>query len=136
MLRSYHPVKFAKIWISLLKFKFSQIFLGDKNATYLCSKIISTFVLNKPILTYEAKPRVISYDDSNFLTILIFFELKLNWNWTEIDLKLNWNWTEIELKLKWNWNAIKTKLKWNWNQIKINASINPFTDSQTTMQSN
>ena len=34
--------KFAKIWISLLKFKFSQILLGDKNATYLCSKIIST----------------------------------------------------------------------------------------------
>ena len=28
--------------ISLLKFKFSQILLGDKNATYLYSKIIST----------------------------------------------------------------------------------------------
>ena len=35
---------FAKIWISQLKFKFSQILLVDKNATYLCSKIISTLV--------------------------------------------------------------------------------------------
>jgi hypothetical protein len=26
------------------KFKFSQILLGDKNATYLCSKIISTLL--------------------------------------------------------------------------------------------
>jgi len=30
MLSSYHPAKFA------------NILLGDKNATYLCSKIIST----------------------------------------------------------------------------------------------
>ena len=45
MLRSYHPAKFAKIWIFLLctfKFKFSQILLGDKNATSFCSKNIST----------------------------------------------------------------------------------------------
>ena len=28
--------------VHLLKFRFSQILLGDKNATYLCSKIIST----------------------------------------------------------------------------------------------
>ena len=28
-----------------MKFKLSQILLGDKNATYICSKIIST--LNK-----------------------------------------------------------------------------------------
>ena len=44
MLRSYHPAKFSKIWICLLKFKFSQILLGDKNATYLFSKIISTLL--------------------------------------------------------------------------------------------
>ena len=31
-----------KIWISLLKFKFSQILQDDKDATSLCSKIIST----------------------------------------------------------------------------------------------
>ena len=46
-MRSYHPAKFAKIWIFLLhpeKFKFSQFLLGDKNATYLCSKIISTLI--------------------------------------------------------------------------------------------
>jgi hypothetical protein len=42
MLRSYHPTKFAKILISVEKFKFSQILLGDKNATSLCSKNIST----------------------------------------------------------------------------------------------
>ena len=41
-MRSYHPAKFAKIWISVEKFKFSQILLGDKNATSLCSKNIST----------------------------------------------------------------------------------------------
>ena len=35
----------AKILISLLKFKFSQILLSDKNATYLCSKNISTLKL-------------------------------------------------------------------------------------------
>ena len=29
----------------LLKFKFSQILLGDKNATYLCSKAISTLLI-------------------------------------------------------------------------------------------
>ena len=29
-------------WNSMLKIEFSQILLGDKNATYLCSKIIST----------------------------------------------------------------------------------------------
>ena len=28
--------------VHLYKFKFSQILLGDKNTTYLCSKIIST----------------------------------------------------------------------------------------------
>ena len=33
---------FAKIWISLLKFKFLKVLLGDKKETYLCSKIIST----------------------------------------------------------------------------------------------
>ena len=33
--------------VSLLKFKFSQILLGDKNATYLCSKIISTLLALK-----------------------------------------------------------------------------------------
>ena len=33
---SYHPAKFAKIWI----------LLSDKNATSLCSKIISTFIVN------------------------------------------------------------------------------------------
>ena len=45
---------------SQLKFKFSQIFLGDKNATYLCSKIISTLPWKKenkipfnPILNLE-----------------------------------------------------------------------------------
>ena len=32
----------GKALISLLKFKFFQIMLGDKNATYLCSEIIST----------------------------------------------------------------------------------------------
>jgi hypothetical protein len=41
-LRAYHPAKFAKILISVEKFKFSQILLGDKNATSLCSKNIST----------------------------------------------------------------------------------------------
>ena len=50
MLRSYHPAKFAKIWISVEKFKFSQILLGDKNATSLCSKNIST--LNKQSLLF------------------------------------------------------------------------------------
>ena len=44
-MRSYHTAKFTKIWISLLKFKFLQILLGDKNATYLCSKINSTLFL-------------------------------------------------------------------------------------------
>ena len=39
-----HPAKFLKIWISPLKFKFLQILLGDKNTTYLCSKIISTLL--------------------------------------------------------------------------------------------
>jgi hypothetical protein len=43
---SYHPAKFAKIWISVEKFKFSQILLGDKNATSLCSKNISTLDLS------------------------------------------------------------------------------------------
>ena len=30
--------------VHLKKFKFLQILLGDKNATYLCSKIISTLL--------------------------------------------------------------------------------------------
>ena len=39
----HFKITFDKIEIiSLLKFKFSQILLGDKNATSLCSKIIST----------------------------------------------------------------------------------------------
>ena len=41
-MRSYHLAKFAKILISIEKFKFLQILLGDKNATSLCSKNIST----------------------------------------------------------------------------------------------
>ena len=45
-MRSYHPAKFLKIWIFSTvhneKFKFSQILLGDNNATYLCSRIIPT----------------------------------------------------------------------------------------------
>ena len=45
-MRSYHPAKFAKIWISVEKFKFSKILLGDKIATYLCSKIIYTLIMN------------------------------------------------------------------------------------------
>ena len=53
-MRSYHPAKFAKIWISLLKFKFSQILLGDKNATYLCSKIIFT-LLSRYLTTVTTK---------------------------------------------------------------------------------
>jgi hypothetical protein len=32
--------------VHLWKFKFSQILLGDKNATYLCSKIISILTFN------------------------------------------------------------------------------------------
>ena len=40
-MRSCHPAKFAKIWISVEKFKFSQILAGDKNATSPCFKSIS-----------------------------------------------------------------------------------------------
>ena len=48
-MRSYHPAKFVKIWIFKVpqyieKFKFSQILLGDKNATSLWSKNISNLL--------------------------------------------------------------------------------------------
>ena len=59
-MRSYHPAKFAKIWISLLIFKFSQILLGNKNATYLCSKIIST-LLDSFFLKVEEKWKLLAY---------------------------------------------------------------------------
>ena len=39
------PAKFSKTWISVEKFKFSQILLGDKNTPYLCSKISSTLYI-------------------------------------------------------------------------------------------
>ena len=38
------PAKFVKILISLLKFKFLQILLGDKNATSICSKTVSALI--------------------------------------------------------------------------------------------
>ena len=44
LLFKYRPTKFSKIRISVEKFKFSRILLGDKNATSLCSKNISTLV--------------------------------------------------------------------------------------------
>ena len=34
-----------------MKFKFSQILLGDKNATYICPKIIST--LNARVVQFK-----------------------------------------------------------------------------------
>ena len=76
-LRSYHPAKFAKIWISLLKFKCSQILLGDKNETSLCSKIISTlavwFGLLNIIFLWERK-----YTKNNNKIVYFFFCQKTN----------------------------------------------------------
>ena len=69
----------------------------------------NVFIINKPILTYEAKPRVIRFDGSTFVTILLFFELKLNWNEAESELKWSWNWTEMKLKLSWNEAEIELK---------------------------
>ena len=49
----------SKIWenlnfstLYLKKFKFLQILLGDKIATYLCSKIISTLLIGEPETPY------------------------------------------------------------------------------------
>ena len=65
-LRSCHPAKFAKIF--LLKFKFSQILLGEKNATSLCSKIISTLIEPHLVLkhiSYLSTPKNLFFKISN-----------------------------------------------------------------------
>ena len=73
-MRSYHPAKF----------KFSPIMLGDKNATYLCSKIITTLVITKksvnssPLLSQQIKDK----NQKKFLNFSkkfqIFFFAKMN----------------------------------------------------------
>ena len=51
--------------VHLYKFKFSQILLGDKNTTYLCSKIISTLPLgNQTGLTIYQLNLLYSLKDS------------------------------------------------------------------------
>ena len=74
-LQLYHPAKFAKIWISVEKLKFSQILLGDRNATSLCSKHISTLLLylfRFPFAYYIPKIRKFT-NFSNKKHVFLFF---------------------------------------------------------------
>ena len=57
----------GRFWCTVEKFKFSQILLGDKNATYLCSKNISTLIrLQEPISLFSVHMTLLKFSCKNF----------------------------------------------------------------------
>ena len=70
-----------RVWtVRILQFSavFTNSYLRNFYSEVYLKIVNKLFQKNKPILTYEAKPRAIRFDESTFLTILLFFELKLN----------------------------------------------------------